>query len=100
MDDPVAVSVIQSLGHVGRDPNRVLYAQLRVLLDPFTERLPLHVRHHVVEEAVRFTGVEEGQDVRMLEIGSGLDLSEEALGPDGRGQLGVASLVFGPTQRF
>jgi hypothetical protein len=52
----------------------------------------LHVRHDVVEEACGFTRVEQRQDVGVLETSSGLDLLQEALGPERGGELGAEHL--------
>jgi len=54
---------------------------------PRAKRLPFDVRHHVVEERVRFTRVEERQDVRVLKRRRGLDFADEALGTDDRSEL-------------
>lgn len=51
-------------------------------------RLTLHVRHDVVEQPLRATGVEERDDVGMLQAGGELDLFEEALGAEYGGELG------------
>ena len=56
---------------------------------PVPEGLTLDVRHHVVEEPVGFTRIEERQDVRMLQIGGGLDLLDKPLGPERRGEFGL-----------
>jgi hypothetical protein len=44
----------------------------------FVESCRLHVRHDVVEEPVGLAGVVEREDVRMTELGSDLDLAQEA----------------------
>jgi hypothetical protein len=46
----VAVGVVQRRRHAARHLHRLLDAQLLLVLQPLTQRLPLHVRHHVVEE--------------------------------------------------
>src|SRR5207249_1827373 len=50
------------------------------------QRFPLDERHHVVEEAVRLSRIEQREDVGMLQLGSDLDLAEEPLRAQGRGQ--------------
>jgi hypothetical protein len=42
-----------------------------------------------VEEAVSFAGIEERQDVRVLEIRGGLDFLDEPLGPQHGGEFGA-----------
>src|SRR5262245_587665 len=52
------------------------------------EAVAFHVGHGKPEEAVRFPGVEHGQDVRVLEAGGELDLPLESLGPQAGGEFG------------
>ena len=63
-----------------------------VPLEAFPEGLPLHVRHDVVERRAGLARVEQRQDVGVLEPGGGLDLGQEALGSDPRGQFGLQDL--------
>ena len=86
VDDAVAVGVVERVGHFGGDADRVVHRQLLLAAEPVADRFPLHVRHHVEEEAVRLAAVEERQDVRVLEIGGDLDLAQEPLGADDRRQ--------------
>ena len=53
---------------------------------------PGHVGHDVVEEAVGFAGVDQAEDVRMLEAGGDLDLGEEAIAADDGTEFGVEDL--------
>ncbi len=46
------------------------------------ERLALDEGHDVVEQAAGLTGVDEAEDMGVLEVGGDPDLGEEALGPD------------------
>jgi hypothetical protein len=87
VDDVVAVGVVQGVGHVPGDLDRLLDAELSFPVDAVPERLTLDVGHDVVEEAVGLAGVEEGKDVGMLEVRRRLDLGEEALGADDGGEL-------------
>lgn len=64
-----------------------------------SQALPHHIRHREPQRARparatgrRLTGIEQRQDVRVLELGGDGDLAPEALRPDGRGQLGVEHL--------
>ena len=56
---------------------------------PVAQGLALDERHHIVEQAVGFTGIDEAEDVRMLELGGEPDLALEALAPHGDRQLGM-----------
>ncbi len=46
----------------------------------------------LVRDSIDFSGVDEAEDVRVLQIRRGGDLGEEALGADDRGQFGVEHL--------
>ena len=59
---------------------------------PLAQRLALDERHHVEEEPIGVARVEQRQDVRMLQLGGGLDLGEEALGAEHGRELGVQHL--------
>ena len=60
--------------------------------EPGAQGLALDVGHHVVEEPARFARVVHREDVRVLEPGGGLDLPQEALGPERGGELGAEHL--------
>jgi len=61
---------------------------LLVPVESVTQRLALDVGHDVVEEPVGLTRVVQRQDVRVLQVGRGLDLGQETVGADDRGQFG------------
>ena len=52
------------------------------LFDTSAQRFALDIWHGVVQHAARFTGAEDGNDVRMLQIGRQMDLTDEALDVD------------------
>ena len=81
VDHPMAVGVVERSGHLGGDPHRLGDGQLLLPSQPVTERLPLHEWHHVVDGAVDLPGVVQRQDVRMLQIGGGLDLARNRSAP-------------------
>ena len=51
-------------------------------MEPRAERLTFDEGHHIIEKAVGLARIDQPQDVRMLQAGGGLDLSEESLAPD------------------
>jgi hypothetical protein len=71
---------------------RLGYRQLALALEACPQRLAVHERHHVVQEAVGLPGVVQRQDVRMLQPRRQLDLPDEACRPHGGGQLGAKHL--------
>ena len=87
VNDPVAVRVIQRACHLGRNPDRFAHGELLLALELATEGLAFHEGHHVVEELARRPGVEEWQEVRVLEPGGNANLREEPVSPEYRGEL-------------
>jgi hypothetical protein len=71
---------IQGVGDGRRDPDGFVHRKLLLAVEALTQRDPLHVRHHVEEEAVGLARVIEREDVGMLQVGGGLDLVQKALG--------------------
>src|SRR5678816_3285216 len=56
------------------------------------QRLAHHEWHYIVERAVIASGIEERKDVRVRELGGGVDLGQEPLAVDGRGDFRVQDL--------
>jgi hypothetical protein len=57
--------VLERLRDLRRDADRILHRQLVLPVQSVPQAFPLHVRHHVEEEAAGLAGVEEREDVRM-----------------------------------
>ena len=89
---PVPVRVVQRLGHLAGEPDRVLDRQLDLALQPVAQALALDVRHRVPEPPCRLARVEHGQDVRVLQPGGGLDLAQESLGAERAASSGWSTL--------
>jgi hypothetical protein len=83
LDIPVgdihAVRVSEGVGDFPRDADRVLQRKLSLPKQPLPERLPMHSRHHIVERTVGVSGVEQRDDVGMIEASGQGDLSQETL---------------------
>ena len=90
--DAVGVGKAQRVGDFAGDLQRVVQGQLLLALQPVAQRLPLHVRHHVVQQTDRRARVVEGQDVRVGELSRDLDLAEEPLAADHCSELGPQHL--------
>ena len=91
--------VAERLGDLARDLQRVLERQLLLRAQPVAQRFALDVRHDVVEQPPATVGggldhaaVEEGQDVRMVELGGDGDLAQEPLGAERVGEFRVEDL--------
>ena len=90
--DAVAVRVVERIRHFARDAHRVLDAELRLPVQSLAHRLALDVGHDVVQQPVGTAGVEQREDVRMLQGRRGLDLDDEPLSAEDRGQFRFENL--------
>jgi hypothetical protein len=70
----------------------VVEAELAFLVELMPQRIPFHVRHHIVEESVCFARIEHRQDVIVCESCRHLDLAKEPLGADFGGDLRAENL--------
>ena len=89
LHDPPAVRVVERAGDLGGDAHRVGNRELLLAVQPVAQRLALHVRHHIEEEAVGLARVVQRKDMRMLQIRRDLDLGEKPVGADHRCQFGA-----------
>jgi len=87
MDDSVSVGVVQRARHLRRNPDGFVHGELFLAVELTTEGLAIHVGHHVVEEFARRSGIEERQEVGVLQTGCNADLCEEPLCAEDCGQL-------------
>ena len=92
VDHSVFVGVLERTGDLRGKAHRLIHGKLLLTVDPVPEGLALDIGHDVEEEAVGFTGIEERQDVWMLQVGRDLDLGQEAFGSDHRSQLRLQDL--------
>src|SRR6185437_8147476 len=88
LNHTVAVRVVERARHLGSDLHRIRDRELLLAPQAITQRLALHVGHHVVRGSVHLAAVDETEDVRMLQRRDGLDLAQEPCGADDRGELG------------
>ena len=92
MDHTLPVGIVQCVGHGDGDPDRVIDPELGFAVEAAAERLALDVRHHIVEKPAGLAAVEEREDMRVLQRGGGLDLDDEPLGAEDRGELRLEDL--------
>ena len=92
MDDALAMGVVEGTGHFPRESQGVINGKLLLARQAIAERFTRHIRHDVIEEAVGGAGVDQPQNVGMLQVGGDLDLGEETIAADDGAQLGVEDL--------
>src|SRR6266702_4631222 len=84
--------VVERTGDATGQPDRLLNRELLLPLEAPPQRFAFHVRHHIVDQAAYLAGIEQRQDVRVLQVGGDSDLTQEALDPEHRGDLGTQHL--------
>ena len=87
-----AVRVGERIGDGGRDRERPCRVQPPLLQQSLAQRAALDVRHHVIEKALGFTRIVQGQDVRVCEPGGDLNLFEEPVHAERSRQIGAQDL--------
>ena len=75
-----------------RDPDGVIDRKLLLTGEPVAQALSVDERHDIVHGPVNATGVEQRQDVWMLQVRGRLDLGQEPIGSDHRRELGTEQL--------
>ena len=74
------------------DADRFVDRELLLALERRAKRLAFDVRHHVEQQPVRLAGVEQRQQVRMLQIRRDPDLGQKPLGAEHRAELRLQHL--------
>jgi hypothetical protein len=92
VDHVVPVCVVQCRGDLLGDPNRVGDRDDGLTPEALAQGAAAHVRHHVVQEAVGFAGVEQREDVGVVELCGDSDLAQEPVGSYGSRQVGLEHL--------
>jgi hypothetical protein len=87
-----SVGEVERAGEEREQTQGLVEGQLLLAREPGPQRLALDVGHHVVEQAVGRPGVEEREQVGMLQVRGGPDLAQEPLGADDGGELGAQHL--------
>ncbi len=90
--DVFAVGVPERVGNFLCDLDGVVERQLRFAIEPITEGFALDHRHDVIKETFRLTGIEDGQDVGMFELGGQFHFPYEPIDAHRGGQLGSQHL--------
>ena len=83
MDQPFPVGVVERFAGLAHQAQRLRHGERALAGEPLAQGLAVHVRHDVERPGRRLVGgagVEQGEDVGVLEPGQDLDLEQEALG--------------------
>src|SRR6185437_15639113 len=90
--DAASMSVRERICSLARDANSVCDRKLLVTLQPSAQCLAFHERHHVEQQSVGASRIEQRQYVRMLKIRRELDLLEKSFRSEHRRELCVQDL--------
>ncbi len=90
------MGAVKGLRHLPSEPDRLLDRKLTLAPEPVAQALALDIGHGVPEEPARRAGVEDREDVRVIEPGGQVDLTEETLRTQGSGELRVEQLQGDP----
>jgi hypothetical protein len=75
----VPMRVIERARHLASDAQRFVEGKLALAVEARAQRLAGNVRHDVIELAVYFPRVVDGQYVRVAQVGGEVDLTAESL---------------------
>ena len=92
MHDILAMGIVECPRDRRRDGDRVTERKLRLPFEPAPERLALDVGHDVEEDIADRAGIEQRDDVRVLEVGRDSDLLQEPRRAQHGHQLGAHDL--------
>ena len=92
VDHTVTVGIVQGVGDLACNPERLLDRKLGLSLEPVAETLPFYVRHGVPQETGHLAGGQYRQNVRVVQSSGDSDLVEEALAAERGGQIGMEQL--------
>jgi len=89
---PVLVGIVERKCGLARNAERVLKRELPFANKPGPQALAFDEGHGEPQLASCFAGVEDGEDMRMLEPGREMDLASKPVRPESRGQFWVQNL--------
>ena len=90
MHHAMLVRLDEGIDHFGEQTHCFVDWKLPFAIEALAQRLPLDVGHDEEEEPVGFPGIEQRQDVWMLQLGSDLDFAQESSRTQGSGESGAS----------
>ena len=105
MNDPGAMGLGECVGHLAEPADRERYRDGAVAVDAFPEGLAIDQGHDVVEECSfatlrapgYFAGIDEAENVGVLELGGDADFAEETVAAECGGEVGAEDLDRDPS---
>jgi len=90
----MSVRIRQRIGDVPQEDQRVAQRKASTRLEPRLKSLTLDERHHVVQQAVDLTGVDQPHDVGVTQPGGDLYLPFETISAPQRGDFWIEDLEY------
>ena len=78
MHDAAVVGAGEGVGHFFQQGQRLGHGNRSRPVETVPQRLPVHVRHDVVDQSVDLAAVVQRENVGMLEVGRDVDFGEES----------------------
>ena len=92
VDDAVAVRVVECVGGLTRQANRVLDRKLPFALEAMPQAFALDERHREPQPGSGLAGIQHAEQMRMLKTSGESDFLLEAIGAERRGDVGMQNL--------
>ena len=92
VDEALAVRIVERTRHLLRDGDGFVEAKLVFAIQLVAQGFAADIGKDVVEESVGLARVDEGEDVRMIELRGDLDLGEKALAAEDGAEFGAEDL--------
>src|SRR5690349_3053477 len=92
MDDAFAMRIVEPSGNCRCEAHRFVDWELLLAIQPRAQRFAFDERHDVEQQVARRAGVEQRQQVRMLEIRRDLNLRLKSIDADYRAEVRTEDL--------
>jgi hypothetical protein len=92
MNHVVPVRISQRAGNRDGDPHGFVDRQLLFAIETGAKTLAFDKGHHIEQESVGVTGIEQWQEIRVLQIRRYLYLGQESFGAQYGAELGIQNL--------
>src|SRR5215203_2271705 len=79
MNHALTVRVVERARHGGGDPHRIIDGQLLLAIEATSKTFPFDEWHHVEQQVVGNTRIEERKQIRVLKVGRYLNFREESI---------------------
>ena len=92
VNDVLPMRVVECTGYFTRNTGRLGNRQLAFAVKSRAQCLAGHERHHVVQQSVRDTAVEQRENVRMLQARRGANFAQEPFAAERGTEIGMQHL--------